>query len=222
MKWTKGEENFLKRKYGEMSPKELADLLGRTKSSITHKASQLGVTKEKKYWTEEEIEVLKKNYHKKTAEEIADLLGRTENSVTHKARRLGVAKEKKHWTEEETEILKKNYHKKTAKEISEMIDRTPGAIRNKASCLGLKKGNLKYSLPDSAREPSSELAWLIGYILGDGSLIRERWRIGVVTKDEELKKKYLDTFKKWYGENINFTFIESETILTPLWHIEYL
>jgi len=55
---------------------------------------------------------------------------------------------------------------------------------------------MTYHLTKSAREPSKELAWLVGYLLGDGYFTRG-WVIGMKTKDRDLKDFYIKNFEQW-------------------------
>ncbi len=74
------------------------------------------------------------------------------------------------------------------------------------SNVSLKRKEHKiYRLHTDCYNPSKELAWLVGYILGDGYITQYNI-IGMKTKDDDLKRYYLKNFKKW-TKNINLNFI---------------
>lgn len=47
-----------------------------------------------------------------------------------------------------------------------------------------------------AKKPNKILAWLVGYLLGDGYLATN-WTIGMKSKDTDLKKFYIKNFERW-------------------------
>lgn len=113
------------------------------------------------------------------------------------------------WTIEELKILRTFYPKNHLSNILELlkkqdmkvdttsreIGRSKTAIYNKASEINLKKRNSLELLP-SMCIPSESLAWLIGYLLGDGYLTTG-WVIGMRTKDDDLKDFYIKKFREW-------------------------
>ena len=105
----------------------------------------------------------------------------------------------KWWTSEEEAFLRENYKEMTYEEIGEHLGRTAKAVNAKAGRLNLKKKERNKTLPKSAKKPSKALAWLVGYILGDGHLNDVNWSIEVITKDEDLKEYFQKQFEEWSG-----------------------
>ena len=102
------------------------------------------------------------------------------------------------WNKREVSFLKKNYYKSTISDIVTRLNRSESAIYGKAFCLNLRKerGHSFKKLPSLAQKATKSLAWLIGYLLGDGYLTTS-WVIGMKTKDADLKEFYIKTFKDW-------------------------
>lgn len=92
-RWTKEEVEFLKNNYGAMSAKEIANIIGKTESSVTKKAMRENISAGKE-WTDEEIEFLKKNYKDMTYRELSRHLNRTKTAIDLKINRLGLKKSK--------------------------------------------------------------------------------------------------------------------------------
>ena len=59
-KWTKEEVEFLIRNYSTMDNRTLATLLGRSVSSVEHKAKYLGLRKDKRFWNDFYLERCKR------------------------------------------------------------------------------------------------------------------------------------------------------------------
>jgi len=64
-------------------------------------------------------------------------------------------------------------------------------------------------LNPSAYQSNENLAWLIGYLLGDGYLTTG-WVIGSKTKDTDLKDFYIKKFREWSGFNENNFLVHQE------------
>ena len=88
--WSEEETKFLIDNYLELGPKVTAKKLGRTKSSVTSKASRLGLTKtiNSKKFSKEEIDFLENNYNKLGPTACSIKLKRTYDSVISKASRM--------------------------------------------------------------------------------------------------------------------------------------
>ena len=67
----------------------------------------------------------------------------------------------------------------------------------------LNSDKYRYKLPIHAYLPSKELAWIVGYILGDGCLDKYHkngyYTISAKTKDDDLKDMFIKTFEAWSG-----------------------
>jgi len=117
----------------------------------------------------------------------------------------------KKWANKETLFLKENYSKLTIEEIARKLNRSEESIHCKAFYLGLRKtrGYPPKELPSSAYKPSEGLAWIVGYLLGDGYLTT-CWTIGAKTKDNDLGKFYIKKFNEWSGFNNNKFLVHRE------------
>lgn len=94
--WTNEEVIFLKENYKEKTYEEIASLLGRTKSSIERKLSNLGLSKKDisdyTFWTDEKISFLKENKDIYSCKELGIKLGFTEKKILKKLSDLGLKK----------------------------------------------------------------------------------------------------------------------------------
>lgn len=96
--WTEEDEQFLRDNCDGMHRGELADHLGRTKSSITAKLWQMRLTAVRKprsaskRWTEEERRFLRDNVGTMTNQEMADHLGRDVCSVSQELQISGLTR----------------------------------------------------------------------------------------------------------------------------------
>lgn len=88
--WTENDINILKENYKLMEIKDLAKLLGRSRSSVGTKLNRLGLSRV--LWSNEELEYLINNYPTVKGIDIAKKLKRSENSIYHKANRLGLVR----------------------------------------------------------------------------------------------------------------------------------
>lgn len=77
---------------------------------------------------------------------------------------------RKKWTHKEIKFLYENYQKMTAKKIGKKLGRTRWSITNKVNNLGLQKGygNRNWLYNTFNKEPSEDLAYILGVIKGDG------------------------------------------------------
>jgi intein-encoded DNA endonuclease-like protein len=113
------------------------------------------------------------------------------------------------WTEFETEYLKEHYVDTPSKEITIKLNRSPKAIRNKAITLGLHAVKRNHSFPKRIRtfSPSSELSYVIGAVMGDGSIIHERNRkryfIDLRVNDFEFIQQFRDLLSCVLGRGVN-------------------
>lgn len=91
VRWNSNEINYLKENYGKKTNEEIAKYLGKTISSVQHKAEREGI-KSSKYWTDDEIEFLKNNYKDMTYKELSNKLGRSKSAIDIKINKLGFKK----------------------------------------------------------------------------------------------------------------------------------
>ncbi len=88
--FTESEDNFIRSNYRTMPRRDIAEHLGRSEASITHRAYRLGVRKQVlRRWTEAEDQVIR-NSAGRTLADIARELGRGETAVSERARAIGL------------------------------------------------------------------------------------------------------------------------------------
>lgn len=90
--WTKKENAIIRKYYGKMRPKKLAEKLGRTYHSVQGRISYLGLVKiKRKKWNDDEERVLTREYKKgMPVKKIAKLLGKKRDACYNKITRLGL------------------------------------------------------------------------------------------------------------------------------------
>jgi len=114
------------------------------------------------------------------------------------------------WTEEEKTLLADTYEENTSETVAGYLNRTPKAVRNMASIMGVRALKRSHSFPREAREyfPSSDLAYLIGAIMGDGyvhTYVQKKPRVHVHryiklrVKDFEFAHRAKEAFSKVRG-----------------------
>jgi Zn-dependent peptidase ImmA (M78 family) len=92
-RWTKSEEDFLKKNYSKIPNTELADKFGVTVIAIQRKLSRLGCIRQKqKKWNAAEEDFLRKNFMKMSDEELARSFDVTAISIRRKLHRLNLSR----------------------------------------------------------------------------------------------------------------------------------
>ena len=137
--WTKREDAIVRRDYGRIPTRELAEKLNRTKGAVQGRAGHLGLRVKRRSltaWTEKEDALLRRLEPTHTAEQIAEHLpGRTVNAVRARINNIGAGQ--KNWQPWEDEKLRELHGKKSRKEIAGIFGKTPGAIESRSRRLGL-------------------------------------------------------------------------------------
>ena len=87
-RWTEDEVKYLKEHARDMTQQEIANELGRSRSSVNSYASRHNVSTEDNLWTDEDIAFLEKHYGEMNNKEIGNELDRTKNAIQHKSKRL--------------------------------------------------------------------------------------------------------------------------------------
>ena len=142
--YTENEIEFIKENYAKMTNKNIAEELGKTQSSISYVARQLGLVKQPhKPWTKEEDDFLIEHYIDFTSEEIAKHLGRTVASINGRRDELHLVRHDS-WCKDDLDFLCNNYLDMTHSEIGEKLGRSEGAVRAKCFELGLYKKELPW------------------------------------------------------------------------------
>lgn len=169
--WTDEEDRILRRSYTKHGSRHAAELLGRSITSIQHRATVLGLKGHgQRPWTEGETVYLRKNYGARTVAQIARTLKRSEQSVRAQIHRLKLSENTtRPWSREEEEYIRKHYGKVRVAELAEDLDRTPDAVELKAARLGvvrkvpkLTEKQVKWVLDNVGRLPFSKMATELG------------------------------------------------------------
>ena len=147
--WTEQDIEYLRRHYGIMSRKQLAEALGRTVNTVQDRACKLGLTRQhtpSKRWSKKEEEFLRQQVGRMTKEELARKLGRSYNSVAGKIQMMGLSGSRsaggrggkgKVWSGEEEDLLRQKYATESIEELARLLGRSVNSIRGKIRMMGL-------------------------------------------------------------------------------------
>lgn len=86
-RWSQAELQWLKDNYGKMPFAQMAKMLNRPTSSISHQCQRLGLSPKKPMWTEAEKRKFFAEYGPKSLGQLAAELGKTYAAVRHFAAR---------------------------------------------------------------------------------------------------------------------------------------
>ncbi len=144
-KWTDEEYKLLEKltMNDKKTPKEIAEILGRTEDAIILKISRRGLqiqTNDKRFWTKEEETLLSDLWGTESFETIAKKLNRTVSSIKNKAFLLGLGS-----------VIESNYNGLTIKDISDLLDVNINTVSVGWIGLGLKYKVQKISKSKSYR-----------------------------------------------------------------------
>lgn len=149
--WTKEEDRILRHNYTKRGSRYTADLLGRTITSVQHRALRLGIPGNGvRPWTEMEVRYLKTRYPRLSVAQICRTLQRSEQSVRGKINQLGIGSEPPvPWNEGEMAYLRAHYGKVRVAELAEELGRSADAVEIKAGRMGLSRKITKLSAKDT-------------------------------------------------------------------------
>ena len=171
-------------------------------------------------WSKEEIEFLKRNYLDMNYIDISKKIGRSIQSIYWKAYELRLNKGR--WNND-NRLTQKKVIEMLLKE-SKRLGKSPSVrevpISLKSACQrhfgsfnnAKEVADLDLTQPikfllKTSYEPSEDLAYILGLILGDGSFRyqkskdRTSYVVVYATKDKELMDFFLDKFERWAGFN---------------------
>lgn len=167
-------------------------------------------------WNKEELEFLQDNYDRLNPKKISEELKRSLQSIYLKAFDLGLKKGR--WNEEnklnKEKVIAMLIEQKNKMGKSPSVREIPislksacqrhfGNFNNAKKAAGLDLREFIKTLPKNSLNPSKELAYITGLLLGDGSFryqkskYRTSYVIIYATKDKELMDFFLDNFEKW-------------------------
>ena len=143
--WTEEEYKLLEKLtiIDKKTPKEIAEILGRTEDAIIIKINRRGLqiqTNDKRFWTKEEETLLSDLWGTESFETIAKKLNRTVASIKNKAFLLGLGS-----------VIESNYNGLTIKDISDLLDVNINTVSVGWIGLGLKYKVQKISKSKSYR-----------------------------------------------------------------------
>jgi hypothetical protein len=168
-RWTKEQIEHLNNWYGKKGAAEIAQEIGRTKSSVQTKAAELGLQDRRGKWTDEDVQFLQENYLTLGAEETARHLGKSVAAVHGKIRKVGGGRAsigpRVVWTEDELDYLREHNQEMSWEELGKQLGRTPMAVQVRASMLGLKKYIDPFPFFETWTEES---AYVVGFFAADG------------------------------------------------------
>lgn len=143
--WTAEEYKLLEKltMIDKKTPKEIAEILGRTEDAIIIKINRRGLqiqTNDKRFWTKEEETLLSDLWGSESFETIAKKLNRTVSSIKNKAFLLGLGS-----------VIESNYNGLTIKDISDLLGVNINTVSVGWIGLGLKYKVQKISKSKSYR-----------------------------------------------------------------------
>lgn len=143
--WTEEEYKLLEKltMIDKKTPKEIAEILGRTEDAIIIKINRRGLqiqTNDKRFWTKEEETLLSDLWGAESFETIAKKLNRTVSSIKNKAFLLGLGS-----------VIENNYNGLTIKDISDLLGVNINTVSVGWIGLGLKYKVQKISKSKSYR-----------------------------------------------------------------------
>ena len=143
--WTAEEYKLLEKltMIDKKTPKEIAEILGRTEDAIIIKINRRGLqiqTNDKRFWTNEEETLLSDLWGTESFETIAKKLNRTVSSIKNKAFLLGLGS-----------VIESNYNGLTIKDISDLLGVNINIVSVGWIGLGLKYKVQKISKSKSYR-----------------------------------------------------------------------
>lgn len=197
IEWNDNQISQLKDLYGKgLIVDEISKMINRSKSAISHKLKDLGLTGNRRIlWTEKDLELLKDLFNKNfTYPEMADVIGKSVRACQSKAIQLGLKKKDCNvwltnkradfWTDTEIETLKKSIADGLfMPDILKVINRSEKCIFNKMHELDLhfrEKTDIEkslyrraYSVDDNYFETidSQKKAYWLGWLITDGFVI---------------------------------------------------
>ena len=222
LRWSKEEDATLKLHYSKRGSRYTAELLGRSVTSVQHRALKLGIPGNGvRVWTEMEVRYLRSRYPKMSVAQICRTLHRSEQSVRGQINRLGLGSPAPTpWTDGEIAYLRAHYGRVKVAELADELGRSPDAVEIKAGKLGLSRKNVKlteedkvYVLENLGRIPYTKMAAKLGVDVKKlmrlaakhGFHARGTCRPWTDAEDEFLRRSYGDMARKSIAEQLGRT-----------------
>ncbi len=222
LRWTKEEDAILRAHYSKRGSRYTAEILGRSVTSVQHRALKLEIPGNGvRVWTEMEIRYLRSRYPNTSVARICRTLHRSEQSVRGQINRLGLgATAPAPWTDGEIAYLRSHYGRVKVAELADELGRSPDAVEIKAGKLGLSRKNVKltdgdreYVLQNLGKIPYTKMAAKLGVDVKKlmrlaakhGYHARGTCRPWTVEEDEFLRQKYGAMARKAIAEQLGRT-----------------
>lgn len=141
-RWSPETLAMLRRYWGRVKGRELADTIGAKIHTVRRKARLLGLTKPAPRWSEQQDTALRELVDHVPEEQIARRLGRPQASIRERARRklrrilrpVG-----RRWTRREDALLRRKYGRVPMRELARTLERNVDALSARAGLLGLRQ-----------------------------------------------------------------------------------
>lgn len=221
-KWTREEVSLLREYYPIKGSRPIAEMLGRSMSSVQAHAEKLGIPGTRRPWSSREEVFLRRNHARLTAVEIGRRLKRSEQSVRAHMRKLGLTGPGgRDWTEEEIDYLKKHYHTATSRELADELGRTIPSVELKAKRLKIprrtvvypSKAQIQWIQANLGKLSFAEMSRRIGFSVQTIGKIAHRAgfrprpnnRPWTQTEDDYIRRHYRTKTKKQIAEALGRT-----------------
>jgi hypothetical protein len=179
--WTKEETDFLKENYGKMPTGEIAEHLGRSKSSVTTKACRLNAVPNLcLHWRPEEIAVLREVSGSMPWKDVAARVGRSVRAVRDQARKLGLPSNVRVWTPLQDALIYEMSERIDQKDAAQILGVTYHALRYRVRELGISWG--------AGQTTRKEVQERLG--ISHETMRRYTAELGIVRRKRKVKRRY--------------------------------
>ena len=202
-KWEKWQVELIEKEYSKTPLDELAEKLGKTKTSLVSYANRHGL-KTNRYLNAEQKEYIRKNYRKMNHEDIAKKIGFSRTTIEKFCMKEGLVHR---WSDEEIEIMKSDYGVVNVKRIAKKLNRSYSSVRCMASRHGLifKEMNGNLSEMDVA-EVTGMPNWNVSRLVRKNELKGTRKGACVFIAEEELFKWMKQNDDSWKARDCDYYF----------------
>jgi hypothetical protein len=151
--WTADQDLALRRSWGALEPRLLAQILGRSQLDVRRRAEELRSRRRSGSWSRAEDRLLKELFGTRSDEDLEVCLQRPRAEIAVAAARLCLSKDKRfvkarvragaqrmpRWTGAEIRRLEELYPDHENLEVARQLRRSVASVANKANQLGLRK-----------------------------------------------------------------------------------
>ena len=156
--WSENDDAFIRERWGDATPTEIAIALGKETRRINQRAAKLGLDTHQhvavQLWSDQELQFLRDNYPQKSRSQLAKELNRSKVSVNNKIAKFrkvsgsstAIAQPKRvkqidgySWSNADNAYLQANFRLKSNYELSATLGRTIRSVAVQLTYLGLKR-----------------------------------------------------------------------------------